>query len=148
LIALLNPLCDLVVDGGTGQAIQILSNLPASNVSIDVGQPVNGANQPIQGANASTNAVGIYSPDGTQTNGAQIYINPNGEFFNGYNGRFGLSDQQNQVVTTLHEIGHAIDYLDDGLANGTNGTLIAPDDPQSAPGASLQNSQLIANNCT
>ena len=153
-IALLNPLCDFVIGGDPGEGGQILANLSSANslVNIEVGQPVDVNNQPIQGANASTNSQTVITADGSQVNGAITTINPNGQFFNGYtdpsgNSRFGLTDQQNQVVTLLHEVGHEIDFLANGVANGSN-TMIVPDGPNTTPGASLDNSALVANNCT
>lgn len=120
LNALQNPACAQLIDGGTGQAADIiLSNL--------FGTPGAATIQP--GTTSNPDSVAEFSPD-SQPNplvlpslfsqGAgdtsTITINSNGYFFNGYpdDTPFNYSDQIDQAVTVLHEVGHSVGVYNAG----------------------------------
>jgi RHS repeat-associated protein len=140
-LALLNPDCATLIAGDSGLAGILLATASGA-VSISLDSLTN----PV--ANAQTEQVTLRNgSDDFTTNGADITINVNGNFMNGYNGRFGLSDQDNRAVTLLHELGHAMAYLgNDGYDQSA--TFIMKDgSDQGGLSISMVNSSIVANTC-
>jgi hypothetical protein len=72
-----------------------------------------------------------------------VNVNPVAPFVAGYNGFQNLTDQENQTLTILHELGHAI--VDNGGISG-----VVPDGPDNGDptgAVSIQNSENVVSHC-